>query len=112
MAIEFKELNDKLNLSPLSDKELTAVADLEQWIDSEIKKRFKGYELRFNLYVIQFKHTVNGIGTDWPDARRKLMYDEIKARYERVGWSCIEEIADSYDRYSQDFFILKGNENE
>jgi len=112
MAVNFKELNDRLKLSPLSDKELTAVANIERWIDSGIEKRFNGNELHFNLYMVQFKRTINDMGTDWPDARRKLMYDELKARYERAGWLCKEEIADSNDRYGQDYFVLKGNEHE
>ena len=38
MAIKFKELNDRLKLSPLSDKELAAVSDVEKWIDADILK--------------------------------------------------------------------------
>ena len=36
MAIKFKEINDRLELSPLSDKELAAVDKLEQFIDAQI----------------------------------------------------------------------------
>lgn len=109
MAIKFKELNDRLELSPLSDKEIDAVNKLEEFIDAEILERYKGSELRFSLYQAQFKRTVNDKSTDWPDARRKLMYDELKSRYKKAGWICSEEIADSDDRFGQDYFILKGN---
>jgi hypothetical protein len=109
MAINFKELNDRLELSPLSDKELVAVAAVEKWIDSEITDRFKGDELRFNLYQVQFKRTISDQGSvSWPDARRRLMYDELKSRYGKAGWECTEEFADSQDRYGQDYFVLKG----
>jgi len=108
MAVKFKELNDRLQLSPLSDKELAAVDAVERWIDDEIKERFKGDEMRFRLYPVQFKRTIQDRGTDWPDVRRNLMYAELISRYEKAGWECKEEIADSHDRYGQDYFVLKG----
>ena len=72
-------------------------------------KRYKGYEMRFSLYQAQFKRTTNDQGTDWPDARRKLMYDELNSRYEKAGWLCEEMVADATDRYGQDYWVLKGN---
>jgi aspartyl-tRNA synthetase len=108
MAIKFKEINDRLELSPLSDKELAAIDKLEEFIDAQILERYKGHELRFSLYQVQFKRTTNDQGTDWPDARRKLMYQEIQDRYKRAGWVCEEEIADVHERYGQDYWVLKG----
>jgi len=108
MAINFKEINDRLILSPLSDKELSAIDALEIFMDAEILERYKGQELRFSLYQTQFKRTINGQGTDWPDARRNLMYEELKSRYNKSGWICKEEIADSQDRWSQDYLVLIG----
>ncbi len=108
MAINFKEINDRLEKSPLSDKELLAVDNIEKWVDDDITKRFKGQELRFNLYVVQFKRTINDMATDWPDARRNLMYEELKSRFEKAEWQCIVEIADARDRYAQDYWVLKG----
>lgn len=111
MAIDFKQLNDKLELSPLSDKELAAINRLEEFIDAEILERYKGNEIRLNLYQVQFKRGTNNSATDWADARRKLMYDEIKSRYNKAGWECSEEIADSTDRFSQDYFVLDGKKS-
>lgn len=108
MAINFKEINDRLELSPLSDKELEAVNKLEVFIDTQILERYNGHEMRFSLYQAQFKRTANDQGTDWADARRKLMYNELKIRYENAGWRCSEEIADATDRYGQDYWVLKG----
>ncbi len=108
MAINFKELNDKLEKSPLSDVELRAVDALEKYIDTEIINRYKGDELRFSLYKIKFERTLDDKTTSWPDVRRKLMYKELTKRYSEAGWKCKEEIADSFDRYSQDYWVLSG----
>lgn len=108
MAINFKEINDRLELSPLSDKELAAVDKLEEFIDAQILERYKGRELRFSLYQTKFIRTTNDQVTDWPDARRKLMYEELQNRYKKAGWECRVDIADCHDRYGQDYWILKG----
>jgi hypothetical protein len=108
MAVNFKALDDRLKLSPLSDKELEAVAYTEARIDSEIIERFKGHELRFDLYVCNFTRTFDGKTTDWPDARKKLMYEELKKRFNEAGWICKEEIADVHDRYGTDWLVFKG----
>jgi hypothetical protein len=36
------------------------------------------------------------------------MYEELKSRFNKAGWDCNEEIADSQDRYGQDYWILTG----
>lgn len=109
MAIKFKEINDRLELSPLSDKELAAVDELENHIDARILEKYKGHELRFNLYHVRFEKSIRSEqSTDYPDARRKLMYEELKERYKKAGWESKEEIADVHDRYAQDYWVLKG----
>lgn len=108
MAIKFKELNDRLEKSPLSDNELEAVDAVERFIDAEILERYKGNELKFSLYMAQFKRTINDRHTDWADARRNLMHSELKTRYEKAGWECVVEIADSGDRWGEDYWVLKG----
>lgn len=109
MAIKFKELNDRLEKSPLSDKELAAIDKLEAFIDAQILERYNGNELRFSLYQAQFKRTINDKGTDWPDARRNLMFVELTKRFSDAGWKCEVEIADSQDRFGQDYWKLTGN---
>lgn len=109
MAVKFKEINDRLELSPLSDKELEAVNELENHIDARILETYKGHELRFNLYNARFEKSIRSQqSTDWPDARRKLMYEELQNRYKKAGWECSVDIADCHDRYGQDYWILKG----
>lgn len=108
MAIKFKEINDRLEKSPLSDGELAAIDYTEKDIDSQILTKFKGHELNFNLDYCQFKRTSSGESTAWPDVRRKMMYEELKKRYTEAGWICTEKLADSQDRYGQDYLELKG----
>ena len=108
MAINFKVLDDRLKLSPLSDTELEAISYVEATIDKELIERYKGYGLRFDLYFCNFNRTQDGKQTNWPDARKKLMYEELKKRFNEAGWDCVEEIADVQDRYAKDYLIFKG----
>ncbi len=108
MAIKFKELNDRLEKSPLSDKELEAINKLEDYIDAQILKRYTGGDLRFSLYQAQFKRDISDRGTEWPEVRRNLMFAELTKRFTDAGWECKVEIADSHDIYGQDYWLLKG----
>ena len=108
MAVNFKALDDRLKLSPLSDKELEAISYVEAWLGSEIVERYKGYVLKFPLNVCKFAHTVDGKLTSWPDARKELMFQELKKRFEESGWSCKEEIPDVTDRYGVEYLVFKG----
>lgn len=108
MAINFKEINDKLKNSPLSGKELEAVNELEKFIDGKILKEYVGSDFRLNLYQAQFKKTINHQTTDWPDVRKKLMQVELEKRYTAAGWVCKEEYADAHDRFGLDWWVLTG----
>ena len=36
------------------------------------------------------------------------MYEELKKRFNEAGWICKEEIADSMDRFGNDWLVFKG----
>ncbi len=110
MAIKFKELNDKLENSPLSKNEYDIIKTVEDYIDSIIEDHFNGGPIKIELTIANFEQTINRDNQRYlPDARRLLMYKELKRRYKEAGWLYEEDIADSRDTYQQDYFVLKGN---
>lgn len=110
MAVNFKTLDDRLKLSPLSNDELAAIEWVEQHIDKELTERYKGNEVRFDMGIIHFTRTTSGGSTAWPDVRKKLMKEELEKRFNKAGWTFTDEYADVHDRYSQDYVIVKGKE--
>lgn len=109
MAIKFKELNDKLEKSPLSKDELDIINTVEKHIDTVIEKRFNGEPIKIELTIANFEQTISRDSKrDLPEARRLLMYKELTQRYKEVGWKSKEDISDFRDTYQQDYWVLSG----
>lgn len=109
MAINFKEINDKLQLSPLSSAELSMISLVEKHIDNEIIRQFKGGPINIVLSIANFDKDITcSVYHNLAEPRRKLMFDELKSRYNDSGWKITENIGDSRERYSQDYLVLTG----
>jgi len=81
MAISYIDVKDeyekKMN-SPLSQHELSAVAEIEKIIDNKILKNFDDGELMFSIRDVNFN--------TFHQRRSKLMFSELERRYKSVGW--------------------------
>jgi|APCry1669189534_1035231.scaffolds.fasta_scaffold54173_1 hypothetical protein len=110
MAVNFKEIDEKLRNSPLSEKELKTIESVEKHIDKEIVSNYNGYAYRIDLGLASFKQKIFNKTYELPNSekRRLLMYEELKKRYEEAGWEVSEEIADIHDRFGLDYFVLNG----
>ena len=108
MAIAFKDIDDKLRLSPLNSEELGMIQEVESFIDGEIIKGYNGESIYIDLSIADFRQKLSGGYRNIADPRRILMHEELTRRYEAAGWKCDNEIGDSREMCSRDYWVLKG----
>lgn len=111
MAIKFKEINDKFYNEPLKQDELQVIKEVEDYIDKQINNQYKGEPIYVNLDIVNFKRTLSlEFGRNIPDARRKMMYNELINRYHDAGWLTCEQLGedDGPFRPAIDYWVLKG----
>ena len=92
MAIRYQDIVKRLQTDPLSNEELVLVQEAEDFIDSEILKKFGDTpykEVYIDLPVVNFdysmktKKPISGI----KHPRKELMRKELLKRYNDMGWS-------------------------
>ena len=95
MALNFKELNDKLNDDPLTPEELQYIKNAEEYIDGEIVKQFRcTYGISIDLSIPDFESCPKmKKSLNLKSVRRKKMRQELDLRYNKAGWN----IKVSYD---------------
>ncbi len=112
MAIEYKKLKDEVEKAPLSQEEFQIIESAEKYIDSEIKKQFKGYEVFIDLTIASFSYNMSTKKQiELPNARKKLMQKELEQRYKKAGWKIRIEFDDGLDGPNMsgpDNWILSG----
>lgn len=112
MALEYKKLNDKLENTPLTLEELKMVDKVEGYIDKQITKHFKGYEVKIELVIVDFKYDIDIEKiSNLPDARKYSMRKEIDKRYKEAGWKVSVEIDDGLDGPNMsgpDYWVISG----
>jgi hypothetical protein len=92
MAISYKDLVKKLETDPLSREELDLIKEAEEFIDSEILKKFGDNHFRdvyIDLPIIHFEYSMKAkkhiSGIKYP--RKGLMAKELLKRYSDMGWA-------------------------
>jgi len=103
MALEFKNVKEKLETTPLTNEELEIISEVERFIDDKIESNFDNRPLYFNLSIVQFQLGLNGRILIIKQTRRNLMYKELENRYLKAGW----KVSIDDDQGNQDW-ILKG----
>lgn len=113
MAIRFKEMKEQLETAPLTTEELSAIKEVEDYVDSEIKKQFGNtYGVSIDLNIADFSYNI-GITKqlNFKQARKKLMQKELERRYKAAGWSIKTSYDDGLDGPNMsgpDYWILNG----
>jgi hypothetical protein len=107
MAINYQDLKDNLETSPLTKQELGWIQQAEDFIDGEIQSKFGkvDYEVFIDKSIVRF---------DWSPAskkqidtmapRRTVMQKELEKRYSEAGWSL------SWGDFDYPYVIFKGKE--
>jgi hypothetical protein len=111
MAVKYKEVDDKLRLSPLTRVELDIIASVEEAIDRSIVNSYKGNSVLFELHMANFSYDLHGRPRNLSEPRRKLMFQELTNRYEKAGWKLSTQIDDGLDgpNFSgPDYWVLSG----
>jgi hypothetical protein len=113
MAIEYKQLKDKLEKAPLTHEELNLVQEVENFIDEEISRKFKGDSVYIELKIADFSRrpTFTVPNDNLAEARRILMRKELVSRYEKAGWKQEVRLDDGLDgpnRSGPDYWVLTG----
>ena len=90
MAINYKDLKNKLETDPLTEEELQWIQDAEDFIDASIMEHFGNpyYDVSIDEAVVKF----NWSPKDKKEikvrsARRGVMYKELENRYRKAGWT-------------------------
>ena len=102
MAINFKEINDKLFSDELNKEELEEIDELEKSIDNMIIKDYKGDDIHIDLREANFKHNIKPLN----EARAKKMRNELDKRYKSAGWVITEKLIDNDTQ--EHWWILNG----
>jgi len=116
MALKYKDIKKKLDSEPLSEEELGFIAELEEYIDAEILRKFDNDLIRIYLSNVNFESHFKDrefYPSTLKRSRRILLRDEIDKRYEEAGWIIGVEMDDGLDgpnRSGPDFWTLKGKE--
>lgn len=108
MAINYRDLVKKLETDPLANEELVLIKEAEEFIDSEILKKFGDTpyrEVYIDRVVINFDYSMKTkkhiSGVKYP--RKNLMTKELIKRYNDMGW-----VFEFNDDIETDYVKLKG----
>ena len=113
MAIEYKEIKEKLDTAPLDERELNIIWDIEGYIDKEITTKFGGDYISLEPRLINFHYDPTGTYGSYSgikSPRKVLMTIELKRRFEDAGWEweLDEGEDDGPSRPAIDYWHLKG----
>ncbi len=105
MAIKFKEINDKLLLTPLTELELERVDEVEKMVDEIITNKYEGSKIYIELKLVKFYHDKEGRSSKTPYPRQQIQFKELTKRYKEAGWKTVEEFSDGM---GSDYWTLEG----
>lgn len=114
MAIKYKDIKETIVSRPFSNREISIIEKIENFIDDEIKTNFDNEPLRFNVSIIEFRYDpiqkTSYAFQDIKTIRKSLMSKELKRRYEAAGWVWEYESGedDGPNRPAIDYWLLKG----
>lgn len=112
MAIKYKDLKAKLEDPTLSKEELELIDRAENYIDDEIRQKFKGGEVYIPLQVAKFTwDPIKKKVIELPSARTTIMSKELESRYKKAGWKMKIHLDDGLDGPNMsgpDWWILSG----
>lgn len=98
MAVKFQDVDGKLRKSPLTTEELTMIDNVEEYIDSFIRENYTGESVSIDLQIVDFQYDpVKKQSRSLPQARRKMMRQELEKRYKDAGWKISIDIDDVFD---------------
>lgn len=121
MAVKYEDIKHKLKNAPLNEKELNAIAKMEDYIDTKIKEEFDGGHININTEVLDFKFNPenereypSNVLSDIKSTRKELMKIRLMARFEEAGWKweLQEGQDDGPNRPAIDWWHLIGNDYE
>ena len=103
MAIPYKEIFEKINNPVFTKDELDSIHEVEVFIDNSIINSYDGVCLYIHKNIPRFMKKVNQThNVKFHQIRRELMNKELISRYEKNGWTFIDD---------NDHIKLIGNEN-
>jgi hypothetical protein len=105
MAINYQDLKDNLETSPLTKQELEWIQQAEDFIDEEIRSKFgkNYYEVLIDKSIVRFDWSpVSKKHIDTMSPRRVVMQKELEKRYSEAGWSL------SWGDFDYPYVIFKG----
>lgn len=115
MAINYKEIKEKLERAPLTPEEINLINEAEEYIDGEIVKNFGGStygEIFVELQIPNFSYSPKQKkALNLKHTRATLMQKELEARYKKAGWKITISYDDGLDGPNMsgpDYWILKG----
>ena len=113
MAIKYKDLKAKLEDPTLSKEELEFIDRAENYIDDEIRQKFKGSEVYIPLQVAKFTwDPIKKKVIELPQARTIIMSKELESRYKKAGWKMkihSDDGRDGPNMSGPDYWILSGS---
>jgi hypothetical protein len=117
MAVNYKDLKEKSQKSPLTESELAIIDSVEKYIDKEIHRQYKssGNKIHIDLHYADFSYLpgsknhegILNLGED----RVRLMRKELDGRYKKAGWKINTHLDDGLDGPNlsgPDYWILSG----
>lgn len=99
MAVKRKDLLNELQNTPLTNDELKLIKIMEDYIDTQITKKFDNREVRIEDCYIGFNYnpiTKQSIN-DLKHERRRLMKTELIKRFKDSGWKMELHMDDGLD---------------
>ena len=106
MAINYQDLRDNLETSPLTKQELDWIQQAEDFIDEEIRSKFGKnvyYEVFIDKTIIRFDWSpASKKQIDTMSPRRTVMQKELEKRYSEAGWSLF------WGDFDDNYVIFKG----
>ena len=113
MALNYKELKKQLDATPLSNRELSLIRDVEEYIDAEIMKQFDKSiyrEVNIDLVYVRFDYspTLKKPISDLEVSRKPLMQENLINRYKDADWEVTYRLDEGMSMCGADYMILKG----
>lgn len=111
MAIKFKDLKEKLDTTPLNEKEMSLIKDVEDYIDEQILEKYDKTvyrTVRIDMCYVNFSYSPKTRSSiqDLGQSRIPKMKKELLKRYDVAGWDITYESNDGI--MGGDWMILKG----
>lgn len=111
MAINFKKFKEKLETTPINEREYRLIDELENYIDKKIVEEYDKtiyQEISIDMSYVNFNYSpvtktqIENLGL----SRIPMMRTELEKRYYKAGWIISYRSDDGI--HGGDYMVLKG----